>query len=62
MSIDATDGLHRTALHYAAGRGRLEVVDALLNKGARVDTAGICVWGEEGGISTDLVVQSKENA
>jgi hypothetical protein len=35
--IDSTDGLDRTALHYAAGRGRLEVVDLLLNKGARVD-------------------------
>ena len=35
--IDSTDGLERSALHYAAGRGRLEVVDALLNKGARVD-------------------------
>ena len=35
--IDSLDGLDRTALHYAAGRGRLEVVDLLLNKGARSD-------------------------
>jgi ankyrin repeat protein len=36
-SIDKTDGLHRSALMYAAARGRLDVVDLLLNKGARVD-------------------------
>ena len=35
--IDSVDGMQRTALYYAAGRGRLDLVEHLLNKGARVD-------------------------
>ena len=41
QTLDSIDGLERTALHYAAARGRLEIVDMLLNKGARVDLSDL---------------------
>jgi len=40
--LDSVDGLERSPMHYAASHGRLEVVDTLLNKGARIDLADVC--------------------
>ena len=44
VAVDATDDGGRTALHFASGWGRLDIIDTLLNRGALLEPRD--AWGK----------------